>query len=62
MMWHQRGGKNANERIYKHLLNEYQEPKGFENLLYMTQILQADAVKIAMEAHRRDKPYCMGTL
>lgn len=45
MMWHQRGGKNANERIYKHLLNEYHEPKGFENLLYMTQILQADAVK-----------------
>lgn len=62
MMWHQRGGKNANERIRKHLLNEYREPKGFENLLYMTQILQADAVKVAMEAHRRDKPYCMGTL
>ena len=62
MMWHQRGGHNANERIRKHLQNEYCEPQGFENLLYMTQILQADAVKIAMEAHRRDKPYCMGTL
>ena len=62
MMWHQRGGMNANERIRKHLLNEYHEPKGFENMLYMTQVLQADAVKIAMEAHRRDKPYCMGTL
>lgn len=62
MMWHQRGGMNANERIRTHLLNEYREPKGFENFLYMTQILQADAVKIAMEAHRRDKPYCMGTL
>ena len=62
MMWHQRGGHNANERIRKHLQNEYCEPQGFENLLYITQILQADAVKIAMEAHRRDKPYCMGTL
>ena len=62
MMWHQRGGMNANERIRKQLLKEYREPKDFESFLYMTQILQADAVKIAMEAHRREKPYCMGTL
>lgn len=62
MMWHQRGGMNANERIRKQLLKEYREPKDFESFLYMTQMLQGDAVKIAMEAHRREKPYCMGTL
>jgi beta-mannosidase len=28
----------------------------------MNQVLQGDAVKIAMESHRRDMPYCMGTL
>ncbi len=62
MMWHQRGGKNANERIRKRMLEEYQNPKGFDNFLYLSQLLQADAVKIAMESHRRNKPYCMGTL
>ena len=28
----------------------------------MTQVLQGDAVKTAIEAHRRNRPYCMGTL
>lgn len=62
MMWHQRGGKNANERIRDRMLEEYQEPKDFDSFLYLSQILQAEAVKIAMESHRRNKPYCMGTL
>lgn len=28
----------------------------------MGQLLQGDAIKTAIEAHRRDMPYCMGTL
>ena len=28
----------------------------------MNQVLQGDAIKTAIEAHRRDRPYCMGTL
>ncbi len=28
----------------------------------MSQILQAEAIRIAIESHRRNKPYCMGTL
>ena len=37
-------------------------PEDFEEYVYMTQWFQAEAVKVAMEAHRRAKPYCMGTL
>ena len=62
MMAHQRGGMKANERILGFLKEEYREPKDFESFVYMSQLLQADAMKMAMETHRRDMPYCMGSL
>ncbi len=62
MMAHQRGGSHANGLIEWYLLNEYRKPKDFPNFLYMGQLLQGDAIKTAIEAHRRDMPYCMGTL
>jgi len=37
-------------------------PKDFKAFLYMSQILQAEAIRMAIESHRRNKPYCMGTL
>ena len=62
MMSHQRGGMHANQLIETYLLNEYRKPKNFEAFLYMNHVLQGDAIKTAIEAHRRDMPYCMGTL
>lgn len=62
MMAHQRGGDHANKLIESYLLNEYYTPKDFESFLYIGQILQGDAIKTAIEAHRRDMGYCMGTL
>ena len=62
MMSHQRGGAHANNLIETYLLNEYSKPKDFESFLYMNHLLQGDAIKTAIEAHRRDMPYCMGTL
>lgn len=62
MMSHQRGGAHANELIETYLLNEYRKPRDFEAFLYMNHVLQGDAIKTAIEAHRRDMPYCMGTL
>lgn len=62
MMSHQRGGAHANGLIETYLLNEYRKPKDFESFLYMNHVLQGDAIKTAIEAHRRDMPYCMGTL
>lgn len=62
MMWHQRGGVNANKTIEKCTLYEYGKPNSFESGLYLSQLLQADAMKIAIESHRRNMPYCMGSL
>jgi beta-mannosidase len=44
------------------MLQHFKEPKDFENHLYLSQLLQAEGVKIAMEAHRKNKPLNMGSL
>jgi len=62
MMAHQRGGEYANHLIETYLTNEYHQPKDFRQLLYMGQLLQGDAMKTAIESHRRQKGYCWGTL
>lgn len=62
MLAHQRAGAGANRKIEKYLLESYPQPRDFAALLYMTQILQADAIRTAIEAHRRDRPHCMGSL
>ena len=40
----------------------YRRPEDFESYLYVSQVMQADGVRLAMEAHRRAMPYCMGSL
>jgi len=62
MLSHQRGGDHANGLIEWYLLSEYRKPKDFQSFLYMGHLLQGDAIRTAMEAHRRFMPYCMGTL
>lgn len=61
MRCHQRNGDG--NRLIKEYMDLYlPEPKDFVSFLYMSQVLQAEAMKTAIEAHRRRKPYCMGTL
>ncbi|AET60219.1 beta-galactosidase/beta-glucuronidase [Paenibacillus terrae HPL-003] len=61
MLAHQKNG--AGNRLIKEYMERYmREPKDFKAFLPMSQILQAEAMKMAIEAHRRRKPYCMGTL
>ena len=62
MMAHQRGGDFANMRIRQYLEDEYWPARDFRTFLYMSHVLQGDAIKTAIEAHRRDKPYCWGSL
>jgi len=50
------------ETIQQYLAREYRQPKKFENYIYVSQLLQAEGIRTAIEAHRRAKPYCMGTL
>lgn len=61
MLAHQKNG--AGNRLIKSYMDQYMhEPKDFNSFLYMSQMQQAEAMKMAIEAHRRNKPYCMGTL
>jgi beta-mannosidase len=52
----------SNKMIRRYLERYAWVPEEFEDFVYMSQWFQAEAVKTAMEAHRRAKPYCMGTL
>lgn len=56
--------KNARgfEIIRKYMERDYVVPKDFVKYNYVSQLLQARGMKIAIEAHRRAKPYNMGTL
>lgn len=58
---HQRSGR-GNELIKTYMKWYYKTPKDFKSFLYMSQVLQAEGLKMAIEAHRRKKPHCMGTL
>ncbi len=52
----------GNQRIKNYMEQYYQVPDSFANFLYVGQVLQAEGIKYAIEAHRRQKPYCMGSL
>lgn len=61
MAAHQRSGI-GNLRIKEYMGWYYYTPKAFEPFLYVGQVLQADAIRIAVEAHRRQMPTNMGSL
>ena len=52
----------GNKMLMRYLNEDYNEPKDFQSLIYLSQLFQADAIKIASEAHRQNKPYCMGSM
>ena len=52
----------GNALIYEYLLRDYPEPKDFPSLLYVSQVLQAEGVKVGAEHLRCDRPRCMGSI
>ncbi len=48
--------------IQTYMERDYKVPSAFEDYSYVSQLLQAEGMKTAIEAHRRAKPNCMGTL
>ena len=52
----------GNKNVIMYLEKYYSKPINFESLLVISQIMQAEAIKVAVESHRRRMPYCMGTL
>ncbi len=61
MEHHQRSGI-GNTTIMQYMLDWFKLPKGFDNILWVSQILQGMAVKYACEHWRRSMPRGMGTL
>lgn len=58
---HQRN-YGANGKIMNYLQQTYRYPNGFENVLYASQLLQADAVRYGVEHFRRNRGRCMGAI
>jgi len=52
----------ANGKILNYLSQNYLYPTRFETLVYASQLLQAEAIKCAVEHLRRNRGRCMGTL
>ena len=61
MAAHQRSGI-GNLRIRQYMEDDYIIPKDFNQFLYVSQLLQAEGIKMAIASHRSDMPYCMGSL
>jgi beta-mannosidase len=61
MKAHQRSSI-GNVTIEEYMLRDYKKPRDFQAYLYLGQVLQAEGTKIAMEGHRRARPYCQGTM
>src|SRR5690606_2990380 len=58
---HQRNG-GGNARILETLCRYCRFPKGFEEMVFLSQTQQGLAIKTAIEYWRSTKPRCMGTL
>jgi len=58
---HQKHPK-GNKLIKKYMEREYIVPENFAEFIYVSQLLQAEGIAKGIEAHRRAKPYCMGSL
>ncbi len=51
----------GNRLIQLYIKRQFRERKDFESYVYVSQLLQAEGDKIAIEAHRRNMPFCMGS-
>ena len=61
MKSHQRSSI-GNVTIKEYMKRDYRNPKNFPMFLYVNHVLQAEGIKMAIEAHRRNMPLCMGSL
>ncbi len=50
------------QNIKLYIENKFRTPKTFEDLVYVSQLMQADAIRIAIEAHQANMPITMGTM
>jgi beta-mannosidase len=61
MLSHQKNNE-GNSIIHDYLLRDYAEPKDFASFLYVSEILQAEGIKLGAEHFRRDRPRTIGSI
>jgi beta-mannosidase len=61
MLAHQKHPR-GNAIIAEYMARSYHVPRDFASFVYVSQLLQAEGMKTGIEAQRRAKPYCMGSL
>ena len=52
----------GNGNVVKYVEMYFPKPKDFDSFVVTTQMMAGQAIKSAVEAHRRSMPYCMGSL
>jgi beta-mannosidase len=52
----------GNMTIARYAASMYRMPKGFENWVYLSQVMHGEGMKIAVEAYRRNYPHTTGAL
>lgn len=61
MKVHQKAS-TGNSLIKKYMDRYYHTPRSFEDFVYVGLVMQGEGMKKVMLAHRRNRPYCMGSL
>jgi beta-mannosidase len=61
MMAHQKNTA-GNQKIREYMLRDYNQPKDFASFLYVSQVLQAEGIKVGAEHLRRERPRIMGSI
>ena len=61
MLAHQKNNE-GNSLIRDYLAKDYAEPKDFASFLYVSQVVQAEGIKIGAEHWRRSRPETMGSI
>ena len=59
---HHQRGRDGNARIMYYLAQQFRLPRDFGGLVYLTQVLQAEAVRVGVEHWRRERDRCGGAL
>lgn len=52
----------GNNLIRTYMERDYIVPQNFEDFVYVGLVLQGHGMRHGLEAHRRNRPYCMGTM
>lgn len=61
-MTNRQKSSTGNETILHYITNYYNKPETFEDFVYLSQLVQGHGISKCIEANRRNRPVCMGSL